>query len=122
MCNSHASTLYHLPLLSHCQGGLPFPLDICIIALFVFDSTHLFQLIMELCCKQPDEEVIKPHLERLRVPTALSSPSAPTVVNKISFTKQKLQILLTFIAALHSAPKLGGDYRVKHHSIFDSLP
>lgn len=83
MCNSHAPTLFYLPLLSRVRVDHPFHLDICIIALFVFDSTHNFQLILELCCKQPDEKVIKPHLERLRAPTALPSPSAPTVVNKI---------------------------------------
>lgn len=46
-------------------------------------GTHLFQtivvnfhllsqLILELCQKQPDEEVITPHLERIRIPAAMS--------------------------------------------------
>lgn len=33
------------------------------------------QLILELCRKQPDEQVILPHLQRIRAPAALSSSS-----------------------------------------------
>ncbi|XP_073330511.1 TERF1-interacting nuclear factor 2 [Pagrus major] len=45
------------------------------------------RLILELCCKQPDEKVIKPHLERLCAPAALPSPSAPTVRRDVKILK-----------------------------------
>lgn len=47
----------------------------------------LSQLILELCQKQPDEEVITPHLERIRIPAAMSG-SGPIQV----FTPLDLKI------------------------------
>lgn len=39
----------------------------------VMVTFHLLsQLILELCHKQPDEEAITPHLERIRIPAAMS--------------------------------------------------
>lgn len=46
-------------------------------------SRFFFQLILELCCKQPDEQAIMSHLGRMRAPAALSSSSDYTVVNEI---------------------------------------
>ncbi|XP_075948727.1 TERF1-interacting nuclear factor 2 isoform X2 [Anarhichas minor] len=37
------------------------------------------RLILELCCTQPDEKVIMPHLQRMCAPAALSSSSAPAM-------------------------------------------
>lgn len=39
-----------------------------------------FQLILELCRKRPDEEAIMPHLERIRIPAAMSDSGHMKVV------------------------------------------
>lgn len=54
---------------------------------FVVNFHLLSQLILELCQKQPDEEVITPHLERIRIPAAMSG-SGPIQV----FTPLDLKI------------------------------
>ncbi|XP_044039345.1 TERF1-interacting nuclear factor 2 isoform X2 [Siniperca chuatsi] len=45
------------------------------------------RLILELCCTQPDEKVIMPHLERIRAPAASSSSSAPAVRRDVKIVK-----------------------------------
>nr|XP_046237480.1 TERF1-interacting nuclear factor 2 [Scatophagus argus] len=52
------------------------------------------RLILELCCKEPDEKVIMPHLGRICAPAALSSSSAPTM-------KRDVKILRT-VESFHS--------------------
>ncbi|XP_074480487.1 TERF1-interacting nuclear factor 2 [Sebastes fasciatus] len=37
------------------------------------------RFILELCCTQPDETVIMPHLQRIRAPAAMSASSGPTM-------------------------------------------
>ncbi|KAK5858687.1 hypothetical protein PBY51_002808 [Eleginops maclovinus] len=44
------------------------------------------RLILELCCTQPDKKEIMPHLERIRVPAALSSTSATTNKRDLKIT------------------------------------
>ncbi|XP_054916132.1 TERF1-interacting nuclear factor 2 [Poeciliopsis prolifica] len=57
------------------------------------------RLILELCLKQPDVDVIAPHLERIRVPAPPSSGSAPKKDVKIQRTVESfhffVQTLLT---------------------------
>ncbi|XP_038586277.1 TERF1-interacting nuclear factor 2 [Micropterus salmoides] len=53
------------------------------------------RLILELCCTQPDEKVILPHLKRIRAPAAPSPSSAPAVRDvKIMRTVESFHLLV----------------------------
>lgn len=52
-----------------------------------------FQLILELCHKQPDEEAIMSHLERIRIPAAMSASGHIKVVFQ-EITPAHLKILV----------------------------
>lgn len=110
----------------------------------VHQPSPSFQFILELCCTHLDENVIMPHLERIRAPAALSPSPAPTVVNYIwcseshtalpfcqckpfvgFYSKQKLHTLHAprHIATLQPPQvKLESDYRIKHHNSFEYIP
>uniref|UniRef100_A0A3Q3K016 TERF1-interacting nuclear factor 2 N-terminal domain-containing protein n=1 Tax=Monopterus albus TaxID=43700 RepID=A0A3Q3K016_MONAL len=45
------------------------------------------QLILELCCTQPDAKVIEPHLKRICAPAALSSSSASAVSEDVKIVR-----------------------------------
>ncbi|KAK9524842.1 hypothetical protein VZT92_017208 [Zoarces viviparus] len=45
------------------------------------------RLILELCCTQPDEKVIMPHMQRMCAPAALSSSSAPAMRRDVKILK-----------------------------------
>ncbi|XP_035531506.1 uncharacterized protein tinf2 [Morone saxatilis] len=45
------------------------------------------RFILELCCTQPDEKVIMPHLERIRAPAALLPSSAPTMKRDVKIMR-----------------------------------
>ncbi|XP_023201367.1 uncharacterized protein LOC102237630 isoform X1 [Xiphophorus maculatus] len=52
------------------------------------------RLILELCLKQPDVDVIAPHLERIRVPAPLSSGSAVKKDVKIQKTVESFHVFV----------------------------
>ncbi|XP_014844351.1 PREDICTED: uncharacterized protein LOC106918832 [Poecilia mexicana] len=52
------------------------------------------RLILELCLKQPDVDVIAPHLERIRVPAPLSSGSAVKKDVKIQRTVESFHVFV----------------------------
>lgn len=73
------------------------------------------RLILELCCTQPDEKVIMPHLERIRAPAALSSSSAATV-------KRDVKILRT-VESFHSLVRtLLTDPTEREHFLKEEFP
>ncbi|XP_068584263.1 TERF1-interacting nuclear factor 2 [Cebidichthys violaceus] len=73
------------------------------------------RLILELCCTQPDEKVITPHLQRMRAPAALSSSSSPTM-------RRDLKILRTvenFHSLVHTLLK---DPTEREHFFKEEFP
>lgn len=81
-----------------------------------------FQLILELCQKQPDEEAITPHLERIRVPAAMSASGhlkvvfaeiAPAVLKILAQTDDKARAQFVLFSVLEEGckdPQDGGKF------------
>ncbi|XP_034412606.1 uncharacterized protein tinf2 [Cyclopterus lumpus] len=72
------------------------------------------RLILELCCTQPDEEVIAPHLQRMHAPAAMSLSSA-TVKRDVKI----IRTVESFHSLVHTLLK---DPTVREHFFKEEFP
>lgn len=77
-------------------------------------SFFSFQLILELCLRQPDVDVIAPHLERIRVPAPLSSGSA---VVKWRWSSNLHQIFFFFLFSAKGSISLMIETKVSYNQV-----